>query len=186
MWKIYPLNRLFCSRLKELVAKGWEFEEFQIGRSSHCGFGGVVSTAKITEKEVPMADVVDVPPEPVVREEARRDRSKERGSEDRRRDREARERRDDREERAPRRDYTHERRSSQERMGGAGGDRRERDRDYKRRKSVTPPAYRDRRHSPSFRRSPPYKRRRDDDFEGGRRGGSPGEEAGRGFSSDRR
>jgi hypothetical protein len=99
-----------------------------------------------------MAEVMaDVPPEPAVKEEARRDRSRDRGSEDRRRDRDRRDDRDDR--------------------------RRDRDRDYKRRKSGTPPAggsYRDRRYSPR-RSSPPYKRRRDDEFDG-RRGGSPGDD----------
>ena len=100
--------------------------------------------------------MADVPPEPAVKEEARRDRSRDRGSEDRRRDRD---RRDEREER-----------------GRRDGDRRDRDRDYKRRKSGTPPAggsYRDRRHSPR-RSSPPYKRRRDEDFDGRR--GSPGDD----------
>lgn len=116
------------------------------------------------EIPVAMAEVMaDVPPEPAVKEESRRDRSRDRGSEDRRRDRD---RRDDREER-----------------GRRDGDRRDRDRDYKRRKSGTPPAggsYRDRRHSPR-RSSPPYKRRRDDDFDGRR--GSPGDDR-RYFLSD--
>lgn len=100
--------------------------------------------------------MADLPQEPVVKEESRRDRSRDRGSEDRRRDRD---RRDDRDER-----------------GRRDGDRRDRDRDYKRRKSGTPPAdgsYRDRRHSPR-RSSPPYKRLRDDEFDGRR--GSPGDD----------
>ncbi|CAM6030890.1 unnamed protein product [Sphagnum balticum] len=134
-----------------------------------------------------MADVMDVAPGPLLREDRRRDRSaerKDRTLEDRKRDREAREEREDR---PPRREHNHEKKSSQERLGG--GDRRERDRDYKRRKSPTSPAYRDRRHSPPLHRSPGYKRfRRHDEFEGGRRGAAV-EETGRrttGFLGDGR
>ncbi|CAK9208111.1 unnamed protein product [Sphagnum troendelagicum] len=125
-----------------------------------------------------MADVMDVPPGPLLREDRRRDRSaerKDRTLEDRRqRDRETREEREDR---PPRREYNNERKTSQERLGGGGGggggERRERERDHKRRKSPTPPAYRDRRHSPPLRRSPGYNKRsrRDDEFEGGGRRG---------------
>ncbi|CAK9262239.1 unnamed protein product [Sphagnum jensenii] len=132
-----------------------------------------------------MADVMDVAPGPLLREDRRRDRSaerKDRTLEDRKRDREAREEREDR---PPRREHNHEKKSIQERLGG--GDRRQRDRDYKRRKSPTSPAYRDRRHSPPLHRSPGYKRfRRHDEFEGGRRGGAV-EETGRlttGFLGD--
>ncbi|CAK9864738.1 unnamed protein product [Sphagnum jensenii] len=134
-----------------------------------------------------MADVMDVAPGPLLREDRRRDRSaeqKDRTLEDRKRDREAREEREDR---PPRREHNHEKKSIQERLGG--GDRRQRDRDYKRRKSPTSPAYRDRRHSPPLHRSPGYKRfRRHDEFEGGRRGGAV-EETGRlttGFLGDGR
>lgn len=100
--------------------------------------------------------MADLPQEVVVKEESRRDRSRDRGFDDRRRDRDRRDEREDR--------------------GRRDGDRRDRDRDYKRRKSGTPPAggsYRDRRHSPR-RSSPPYKRRRDDEFDGRR--GSPGDD----------
>ncbi|CAM6034641.1 unnamed protein product [Sphagnum compactum] len=134
-----------------------------------------------------MADVMDVAPGPLLREDRRRDRSaerKDRNLEDRKRGRESREEREDR---PPRREHNHEKKSSQERLGG--GDRRERDRDYKRRKSPTSPAYRDRRHSPPLHRSPGYKRfRRHDEFEGGRRGAAV-EETGRlttGFLGDGR
>ncbi|CAK9204840.1 unnamed protein product [Sphagnum troendelagicum] len=134
-----------------------------------------------------MADVMDVAPGPLLREDRRRDRSaeqKDRTLEDRKRDREAREEREDR---PPRREHNHEKKSIQERLGG--GDRRQRDRDYKRRKSPTSPAYRDRRHSPPLHRSPGYKRfRRHDEIEGGRRGGAV-EETGRlttGFLGDGR
>lgn len=54
---------------------------------------------------------------------------------------------------------------------------RERERDYKRRNSLSPPPvpYRDRRHSPPPRRSPPYKRsRREDGGYEGRRGSPRG------------
>ncbi|KAK3205514.1 hypothetical protein Dsin_019560 [Dipteronia sinensis] len=91
-----------------------------------------------------------------------------------RRDRDSRERRDDRDlDRPPNRrgpDFYDRNRSPPM--------QRDRERDYKRRPTVSPPPpmpYRDRRHSPPPRRSPPYKRsRRDNDgpFEG-RRGGSP-------------
>ncbi len=130
---------------------------------------------------------MDVAPGSLLREDRRRDRSperKDRTLEDRKRDRDAREEREDR---PPRREHNHEKKSSQERLGG--GDRRERDRDYKRRKSPTSPAYRDRRHSPPLHRSPGYKRfRRHDEFEGGRRGAAV-EETGRlttGFLGDGR
>lgn len=115
-----------------------------------------------------MADVMDLPPEPLPRDDKRRDRvpdRKERSVEERRRDRDPRERRDDRGSREDRRDY-YDRRSVDE--------ERDRDKDYKRRRSSSPPSYsyrdrdrdRDRRYSPS-RRSPPYKRsKRDDDYRG--------------------
>ncbi|XP_010557491.1 PREDICTED: serrate RNA effector molecule-like [Tarenaya hassleriana] len=47
-------------------------------------------------------------------------------------------------------------------------------REYKRRPSLSPPPYRDRRYSPPPRRSPPYKRRRDDNGHDGRRGSPRG------------
>lgn len=117
-----------------------------------------------------MADVMDMPPEPpLLRDDKRRDR-KERSVDDRgRRDRDPRDRRED-DDRLSRRDYF-DRRSDDERPGSAVG--RDRDRDYKRRRTPSlspPPLYRDRR-SPPMRRSPSYKRsRRDDDYDGGRRG----------------
>ncbi|KAI5073112.1 hypothetical protein GOP47_0011125 [Adiantum capillus-veneris] len=118
-----------------------------------------------------MADVMDMPPEPpLLREDKRRDR-KERPVDDRsnRRDRDPRDRRED-DDRVSRRDYF-DRRSDDERPGSAVG--RDRDRDYKRRRTPSlspPPLYRDRR-SPPLRRSPSYKRsRRDDDYDGARRG----------------
>ncbi|XP_044482439.1 serrate RNA effector molecule-like [Mangifera indica] len=92
----------------------------------------------------------------------------------RRRDRDSRERRDDRDlDRPPNRrgpDYYDRNRSPP--MA------RDRDRDYKRRSTLSPPqpvSYRDRRHSPPPRRSPPYKRsRRDDGGYDGRRGSPRG------------
>eukprot|EP00249_Psilotum_nudum_P020007 c27519_g1_i1 orf=702-3170(-) len=134
-----------------------------------------------------MADVLDLPPEPLLHDERRRERTverKDRSIEERRRDRDPRERReervvrDERDERQPRREY-HEKRPSQEERSNSGllENRRDRDRDYKRRKSPSPPPYplrdRERRYSPS-RRSPSYKRsRREDEYELGRRGSSP-------------
>lgn len=103
----------------------------------------------------------------------------------RRRERDSRERRDDRDfdrpppnRRGP--DYYDRNRSPPPPMP------RERDRDYKRRSTVSPPPpplpYRDRRHSPPPRRSPPYKRsRRDDGGYEPRRGSPRG-----GFGPDRR
>eukprot|EP00250_Pteridium_aquilinum_P005592 c15664_g1_i1 orf=644-2995(-) len=128
-----------------------------------------------------MADVMDMPPEPpLLRDDKRRDRipdRKERSVDDRRRDRDPRDRREDgneRDERLSRRDHF-ERRSDDERPGSALA--RDRDRDYKRRRTPSlspPPLYghreRDRRPSP-LRRSPSYKRsRREDDYDAGRRG----------------
>ncbi|KAG6548390.1 hypothetical protein Mapa_010169 [Marchantia paleacea] len=149
-----------------------------------------------------MADVLDTPPESLPGNDRRRDRSADRkekvATDDRRRDREPRERREERpagerDDRPPRREH-HERRAGQE--GGTVAERRERDREYKRRKSPSPPPFhRDRRHSPPMRRSPPYKRsRRDDEIDGARRGSPPrvipgaGDDIGRasGFSGDRR
>ncbi|GAY50862.1 serrate RNA effector molecule [Citrus sinensis] len=103
----------------------------------------------------------------------------------RRRERDSRERRDDRDfdrplpnRRGP--DYYDRNRSPPPPVP------RERDRDYKRRSTVSPPPpplpYRDRRHSPPPRRSPPYKRsRRDDGGYEPRRGSPRG-----GFGPDRR
>ncbi|KAJ4724567.1 Serrate RNA effector molecule-like protein [Melia azedarach] len=93
----------------------------------------------------------------------------------RRRDRDSRERRDDRDlDRPPNRrgpDYYDRNRSPPM--------PRDRDREYKRRNTVSPPPppvpYRDRRHSPPPRRSPPYKRsRREDGGYEGRRGSPRG------------
>lgn len=128
-----------------------------------------------------MADVLDMPPEPpILRDDKRRDRvpdRKERSADDRRRDRDPRDRRDEgneRDDRLARRDHF-DRRSDDERPGSALT--RDRDRDYKRRRTPSlspPPLYghrdRERRLSP-LRRSPSYKRsRREDDYNGGRRG----------------
>ncbi|XP_044479721.1 serrate RNA effector molecule-like [Mangifera indica] len=92
----------------------------------------------------------------------------------RRRDRDSRERRDDRDlERQPNRrgpDYYDRNRSPPM--------PRDRDSDYKRRSTLSPPppvSYRDRMHSPPPRRSPPYKRsRRDDGGYDGKRGSPRG------------
>ncbi|CAM6082620.1 unnamed protein product [Calypogeia fissa] len=151
-----------------------------------------------------MTDVVDALPEPLPKEDRRRDRStdrKDRVTEDGRRDREPRERRDDREDRPPRRDQHERRPRIEERLGpGNAVERRDRDRENKRRKSPSPPPFghrdRDRRFSPPLRRTPPYKRsRRDEDHDAGRKGNSPrgnllssGDDLGRatGFAGDRR
>lgn len=158
-----------------------------------------------------MTDVVDTLPEPLLREDRRRDRSadrKDRVAEDRRRDREPRERRDEkvafrdeRDDRPPRRDQHERRTSAEDRLGPSNAlERRDRERENKRRKSPSPPPFghrdRERRFSPPLRRTPPYKRsRRDEEYDTGRKGTTPhgnllsgGEDLGRatGFAGDRR
>lgn len=127
---------------------------------------------------------MDIPPKTIGWEENRQGRQKDRGTQGKKRERDVIERRSEKEERTLRRNHIHERRSSQERL--RVGDRKQREREYKRCKNTSPPPLnKDHRHSPPSRWSPPYKRRREIVFESSCRR-SFGDEGGRGFTNDTR
>ncbi|XP_058099599.1 serrate RNA effector molecule [Magnolia sinica] len=126
-----------------------------------------------------MAEVMDMPLESLDRRRERQPDRRDRTDEEspppppRRRDRDSRERRDERDERLPNRRAEYHDRA---RSPGPVGSSRDRERDYKRRLSPSPPPYphRDRRHSPPRRSPPPpFKRSRRDDGGYENRRGSP-------------